>query len=860
MSMRAVLQWVTWRHLMEHRFRTVSTVLGVAFGVAAMVALQIVNDGASRAFEKTVRQIAGKAVLQVDNGEAGVPESLLAEIRQLQGVKVAAPLVHGFVPVIDFPGEQLYLFGIDFGEDQQLRAYEVDSSQVAIADQLTFLAQQDSVALTEEFLTRHHLKEGSAIVVRTPMGSRRLTIRGVLSPREGPATLFGGRVALLDVFAAQHLFGLDGRFSQIDVGIEDGVSVAQVEGALTQLVAGRGVVERSSERGETLERFLAGNRVVFSLAAMLAIVVGLYVVFNTMTIAVAQRRREIGLLRCVGLRSREVMALVVLESLVLGVLGATVGIGLGIGIAYVASPAFVANVSARFMRVDAPDMALRPLSIGGSAALGIISALLAALAPARAAVRVQPVAVLRPALSPATRVGFYGTAAAAGAALMVAGLAGWLSRSALGIVPELAAALANVGLITGIALAAPTILGTAVSAAERVLGRVLGPLGLIASRNLRGHVARVALTSSAFLVSVAGAMVVASLVTSLDRSVHRLLDNKVGTTTLLVGSASGFGSDEPAPVPQQVADDIRHLPGVEDLYIARRLKVPFRGLFVYLTAVDASSFRRKIRGLDLVDGDAGPVLDAFERGQGVMVSEPFANQFRVRRGDLVSFSSPNGAITLPVAAIWFDTKDIGEVFIDRTLYRRAWGDDTVNYIAPVLSSPATDRERVSDMIRKEWGERLGLFVFSVEQLREEMNATVRSTVFAAYPLVLVTLVIALVGVVNSLLASVLDRTHDIGILRAVGATRRQIARTVMIEGSLIGLVGAFFGVLAGSAVSYLEVEMLLHYTFGVSTVYHYPTFVAGWTIVLALVLSATAGQLPGRRAAGLSIRNALQHE
>ncbi|MGH7822562.1 MAG: ABC transporter permease, partial [Candidatus Binatia bacterium] len=216
--MKRVFRHLSLRHFAAHRLRTLFTVAGIALGVATIVGMRLMHESVSRGYERTIERIAGKAVMQVTNGEVGVPEELLEEIRRVPGVSAAVASVQGFVSVPGGRGERLYVFGVDLLADDELREYEVTTSEAEVDDPLVFLAQPDSVALTRPFLERSALRLEDTIDVLAPQGKARLTIRGALDVRSGPASLFGGRLAVMDVFAAQQLFQLGRRFSQIDIG------------------------------------------------------------------------------------------------------------------------------------------------------------------------------------------------------------------------------------------------------------------------------------------------------------------------------------------------------------------------------------------------------------------------------------------------------------------------------------------------------------------------------------------------------------------------------------------------------------------------------------------------------------------
>ncbi len=409
---------VSVRHLAAHRLRTALTVLGVAFGVAAMVGIRLVNDSASRAFERAVERVAGKAVLEIGRDGIGVAEELAEEIRAVEGVSVVAPMVYGFVSTEGLGGERLFVLGIDLLADGELREYQSGASETAVEDPLVFLAQPDSVALTDDVASRRGLALDDPVRVRGAGGEATLTVRAILDVRTGPATVFGGRLAVMDVFAAQRLFALDRRFTRIDLGAAPGTDLAALEDRVRALVGERGTVTRPEARSQAFEKLLEGNRLTFTFGASLALVVGLYLILNTMVIAVAQRSREIGVLRALGLRRAQVARWIVGESIVLAALGAAVGVPLGFAFARLLIDAYVSSVSSRIMPVPGAEIAFELGAVLWGAIPGVAAALVAAYLPAREAARLAPATVLRPLGAPEGRRAHFPRATAAGLACL----------------------------------------------------------------------------------------------------------------------------------------------------------------------------------------------------------------------------------------------------------------------------------------------------------------------------------------------------------------------------------------------------------------------------------------------------------
>ena len=214
--MLRLLRLVSWRHVKRHRLRTLLTFLGVVLGVAVIVAIALVNRTLTGSFQRTIDLIAGKAVLQVENGESGFAETLYPTVRDTAGVADAAAAVEGFLPLVGAKGEKLYIYGVDFLADSSIREQKFVGGGSAMEDALDFIANPDSVALTETFSRRLNLPVGAKLRLATSRGTREYTVRALLK-EEGAATVFGGSFALMDLPVAQIALGKEGKLDIVDL-------------------------------------------------------------------------------------------------------------------------------------------------------------------------------------------------------------------------------------------------------------------------------------------------------------------------------------------------------------------------------------------------------------------------------------------------------------------------------------------------------------------------------------------------------------------------------------------------------------------------------------------------------------------
>jgi putative ABC transport system permease protein len=660
----------------------------------------------------------------------------------------------------------------------------------------------------------------------------------------------------MDVFAAQRLLDLDRRFSRINVGLVQGAKVTQVESALETLTVGRALVGRPKSRGETLERLIAGQRFGMVSTGMIAVLVGVFLTFSTMMIAVTQRRLQIGVLRCVGMRQSEVFRLVAIEALTLGAAGSAVGVVLGFGLAKALLVAATVSLN-RYLPVGSAEVSFLVGPVLWGLLLGPSCALVAALLPAREAMRIQPLEILHSTSVPSESDHSYWRTAAAGVLIMGVAATIWGMRDRLAFDASVTGGLVILGSLTGASLLAPAVLRNTAGHLERPLGSLLGAGGAIAGRNLISHTNRSTVTCAAFVMSLGGAIAVATVFAGISRTMTAWIDSAFSNFHLIVTSNGEPLSSDSDPFPATVIRDIASLPDVAAVDAERHVLIPYGGTLVRLTATDTRFYEQGVRQLALVQG-GGEAIDALARGTAVVVNAVFAREFKTWRGATVTLATPAGEVRLPVAAVALDASPMGVIYVSRSFYGARWRDDSVS-LASIMLRRGADAGQVTAEIRNRWGERHALFIITAGEFHRELQALLAQASASVYPLTIFALTIALFGLTNSLLASVQDRLRTIAVLRSVGATRRQVTRSLMVESGMIGLVGGTCAILVGSVVGYIGLHVFVH-LFYMSILYQYPMQEVIFAFPVAVILAAAAGYVPGRRAANVNISGALSWE
>jgi putative ABC transport system permease protein len=431
----------------------------------------------------------------------------------------------------------------------------------------------------------------------------------------------------------------------------------------------------------------------------------------------------------------------------------------------------------------------------------------------------------------------------------------------LGLVPvsgvpvgPIAACLA---LVLGMILLAPRAVLATRLALRGLVGRAVGVPGRIAAENLPRDLPRVAVTTAALVVGVAMATSFGVFIGSFTKSILVWVDQSI-PADLFITSAARFAGMKNVPMVDALREKLLEIPGVDLVERIRIADIDYKGAAVKLLSTDGEIYVQRGK-TTMLEGDLAQAMAGFRRGE-VMVSENFARKFGVHVGDLLELDTKRGPERFPVAGVIVDyASDLGTVFIDRAPYAEKWRDARVDTYRVYLK-PGTDLETVRGIIYERYGEKFDLVVLTNREFKGEIVNLLDQVFGLMRALELVAILIAALGVVNALLASVLDRTREIGVLRAIGMRRAEVRRMIVSEAGLIGVAGTATGIAGGLALGYVLVAYFNLMQSGWQFPFRPPWLAVAETGVLVVLASALAGWYPARRGAALPVHEALEYE
>ncbi|BDC52457.1 permease [Bryobacterales bacterium F-183] len=845
-----LLRLISFQYVRKHKLRWLLTLAGIVLGVAVFVGMHTANQSVLRAFHQTIDRIAGTTQLQVSAGEAGFPEEALETVQNSPDIRVAVPVIEASVN----PGRgNLLLLGVDMTGDRSLRDYDLENNNDdAIDDPLVFLAQPDSLLVTRIFANAYGLKIGDKLPMATMAGPRDFVVRGIMQSG-GLASAFGGNLAVMDIYAAQKLLGRGRRFDRIDIAVREGVRVEDAQANLQKLLGTGYLVESPGARGQQFESTAQIYSLVSSITSMFALFVGMFLIYNTFEIAVSQRRSEIGILRALGATRSQIRTLFLGESVVAGLVGSVLGIAFGLLLAR-GIAAYVGTMLSEVYGVaqNVEDVAAEPWLLAAALFVGTLTSVLAALIPARDASRVDPVKALQKGKLQLIGQG-ENMRRRIGAIVLFALALGCMSMSYIRPLFYLGYLLA----IMAAVLFAPTACNW-VTRTLRPLMKWLRPVeGALAADSLIESPRRTSGTVTALMLSLALVIALGGVARSSYKSIQDWLvialspDLFVTTNESLTSRSFVF--------PPEIGDGIATIPGIDLVQMVRTVRINVRNTPVMLVCTDIASVARKIH-LPPREGDPDTMYQEAAKGKGVIVSDNFALLRKYKLGDIIELPAPDGPLRMPILGIVIDYSDQqGSILLDRELYIKHWKDTTVNVFRVYLQNP-TFEPSVRAKIQEMYGGRTRLFVFTNQDLRAYILKLTDQWFGLTYVQIAVAVLVAILGIVNTLTVSISDRKRELGVLQAVGGLRNQIRGTIWMEALAIGFTGLVLGLVVGAIQLYYTLEISRTDVAGLRLDYQYPINIAA--VLLPVILGAAwiSALGPAESAVRGSLVEALEYE
>ncbi len=665
--------------------------------------------------------------------------------------------------------------------------------------------------------------------------------------------------AAMDIGWAQELFARRGFLSQIQVQLTDAKKRDDVVARLRTIVPPDAIVVSPAQRGQQVTNMLGGFQLNLTAMSLVSLLVGMFLIYNTVSASVVRRRHEIGILRSLGATRREVRALFLGEAVALGFVGVLVGIGGGLLLARMLIGTVSETISSLYVLLSIREVTVTPLMFFSATLLGLLSVLVAAWLPAAAAAKMHPVRALQGGTMIEEAADLSPLWLLAGVAAVV--LAGAFSYLALRTGPPWLGFGAAFCVLTGFSFLVPSVTSNfsalstrALRQSMRLMQRPLVEPNLAAS-NLSRALVRNAVTIASLAAAVAMTIGTSVMVFSFRRTVESWIDQTL-VADLFIAPASNELIGPSSFVPPEAIRLLETHPAVAAIDTFREINVPSHGRRVALAVIRGSERRR----LHFLSGDDAAIMRRFSTERCVIVSESFARKQHVADGEALELMTPEGARQFPIAGIFYDyTRDQGVVYMSEQTFVPLWKDTRVNSVAVYLK-PGASAAAVTDAFRKDSSRSGQFMILSNADLRTRIFEIFDQTFAVTYVLRTIAVIVAIVGICLTLTTLIIERSRELAVLRAIGASVAQVRRVLLWESAMIGLLSAVVGLGSGLCLSFVLTGVINRAFFGWTIQLAFPWASLALTPIWIVAAAIVAGFLPAWRAGRLVIAESLRSE
>jgi putative ABC transport system permease protein len=844
-------------YLKGRPIRSTMTILSIVIGVMIMFGLNGLAPAMKEVFTSNTESVALSNVdLYVTRQDGSFfRQEFEQNVGSVPGVESTAAMV---VQAVNLPPERyqtpdgnnvnsIQVTGIDtMVSDEAFNVVTAGGRRILAGRNLQGGDTGQVVLISEQFAEGLGIGVGDMVELPGAGGWLPFEVVGLL---DDPGLLLGNQQVFMPIQAAQELLNKPNRVNIIMGRYTEGSDARAIDAAI-QSMFGRGYRLSPLEGGaDVWAALLEFMNVIFTMFGLLTLALAGLIMFNTFRTSVVERRRDIGMLRAVGAKRKVVMRTILYEGLILAGLGTVIGILVGFGFAYGAR-AGLSSIFENLMGNPLGQPSFDALTYGVAIVFGLGIPVVSTMLPARSASQITPLEAMSP-LTVSQEASVQRSRLVFGGISLVLGLAGLLS----GIFPLMA--LGVLIFLLALGILGPLLITPVTSFFNRALRLVFGQEGTIAAGNIARQPRRAAIVATSLMITQAILIGLGGMLASTYGGALRFLDDSLRSDYIMVAGGLIITNDTVGASPE-LAETIRRIPGVEELTTIRQIDVlNGDGVGIRLVGIDPPGYAR-IAGLSFLEGDKN-AFEGLQTGNSVIVNGRYASQFGVGVGDVITLDGSHGGVEVEVGAIGLDYLNIKlpTIYMDQVSLTREYGVRNDVFLL-VNSEPGADQEQLEENLLAATRAYPGFGILSREQLRVSQEKLARSGTIGMNIMLALIALPALLGLANTLSINVIERTREIGMLRAVGAKRRQVRRMIVAESLLLSLMGIALGILGGLLLSVVMTGVLEFA--GLHIPYSFPAAGVLTAIAVGLICGILAALIPARRASDLQIVAALAYE
>jgi putative ABC transport system permease protein len=843
--MMRVLWKSTLRWPLQRPWQALLALIGVAMGVAVVISIDIANDSARRAFLLSTATVTGRTTDQLIGGPNGIDEGFFAQLRVNQGIRTSAPVVEGFATTVTTPPRTLTVLGIDPFSEAPFRPELTPSGGAVGGNLVNLLTVPNAVLMSKTTADALGVVLGAEFTVQIAGQPQAMTLVGILEPGDPSTQRALTDLLITDISVAQTWFDKLGRIDRIDL-ILDEAQRATVQASLPTGIR----LITPEQRAQSTTEMTASFEINLNALSLLALVVGMFLIYNTMTFAVVQRRQLLGTLRCLGVSQGEIARLMLIEGVVIGILGTALGVGIGIGLAQLLLSLVSRTINDIYYVVSVSTIQLSFWPIFKGVVLGLLASLVALAIPTWEASRTPPRTVLRRSSYEEQTQRMVPILGVAGTILVVIGaVIMWLG-------PNIFFSYAGLLALTiGAAMVTPICTVWLMQIIRPIAVRLFGLVAGMAVRDVVTSLSRTAVAVAALMIAVAVTIAVGLMVSSFRLTVVDWLSTTI-RADVFVSAPSITANRLDTPLPAGIAERVATIDGVERIRRYRSVLIPTDQTPVLQIALDVTP--ADYETFIWAEGDPRVIWPAFARDE-IIISEPLALKRDLQVGDTFVMQTARGDVPMRIAGIFYDYgTELGVVMMPIERYWQLFDDPQVSSLGVYLND-GVDSDVMVERVRAEFPNQ-ALNVRSNRTLRETSIEILDRTFAITNVLQLLATIVAFVGILAALTAMQLERLREFGMLRAIGLDPRQLWQLILSETGLMGVVAGLVAMPVGTAMALALIFVINRISFGWTLQFAFEPAIYAQALATAIIAALLAGIVPAWRISRVAPALALREE
>ncbi|MBC7473081.1 MAG: FtsX-like permease family protein [Candidatus Sericytochromatia bacterium] len=845
------------KYTKKHLLQSILLILGVALGVAVIIAIDLANISASKAFHLSSESLTGKATHQIISPRLSFDESIYKKIRVDLGIRNSAPVVQDYVIAKSFNNKPMRVFGVDPFAEAPFRNYlTTDNSNVPVSSLTSFLTEPNTALLEKSFAEENHIKVGDSIDIEYNSRPQKLKISGLLQVNDNLSREAISSMIITDISTAQEVLNKVGKLNYIDLIVNDKTEQGRKELNKIRSVLPKGLsIETPETRNSALEQMSSAFELNLSALSLLALVVGMFLIYNTVTFSVIQRRNIIGILRALGVTREQIFTMIVSETAILGLIGTILGLGLGVILGQGSLYLVTRTINDLYFTLNTTNVEIAPFTMLKGATIGIFASIFASAIPAFEATRVAPVGTMKRSVLENSVQKLLPWITLSG---LVLGLLGML----LFLIPSKRIDISFAGLfiiVIGTALIVPIGTVFIMKILAPVTKGLLGVIGKMAPRSIVRSLSRTTVAIAALMVAVSVIVGVSIMIGSFRQTVVSWLDTTLTADIFISSPTAGANFD--SGFAETVINKIKKIKGIDRIATARSIKIQTKNYgFVLLSSVSEDiAHNRKFLWTN--NKSPNDIWNEIKKGS-VMVSESFAyhNHIKSDNNSFIKLETSKGQKEFKVSAIYYDySSDRGTIFMSSNIYQNLWDDNQVTSIGAFISKDS-DLNQIIKNIRENITNSKNLTIQSNKSLRDSAMDVFDRTFAITDALRLLAGLVAFIGVFSTLMSLQLERTKEFGIMRATGMTVRQVQSLIMLETGLMGFSAGILALPVGIILALVLIHIINLRSFGWTLELILKPDYFFQALIISLVASLVAGIYPAIKIKYLQPTSAIRNE